>query len=90
MEEQRGLLYIAILNQSSALTLMYCLELIESQGSYSLKAFLDRIDEDGSNAHSLLLKDPRMMEIKTLVEGIVKEHPKISASFTIGKRSSSP
>ena len=77
MEEQRGLLYIAILNQSSALTLMYCLELIESQGSYSLKAFLGRIDEDGNNAHSLLLKDPRMMEIKTLVEGIVKEHPKI-------------
>src|SRR5215210_4336354 len=77
MEEQRGLLYIAILNQSSALTLMYCIELIESQGSYSLKAFLDRIDEDGSNAHTLLLKDPRMMEIETLVEGVVKEHPKI-------------
>src|ERR687890_2601189 len=77
MEEQRGLLYIAILNQSSALTLMYCLELIESQGSYSLKAFLDRINEDESNAHTFLLKDPRMMEIKTLVEGIVKEHPKI-------------
>ncbi|HZB99401.1 MAG TPA: helicase-related protein, partial [Nitrososphaeraceae archaeon] len=77
MEEQRGPLYIAMLNQSSALTLMYCLELIESQGSYSLKAFLDRIDEDESNAHTFLLKDPRMMEIKTLVEGIVKEHPKI-------------
>jgi ERCC4-related helicase len=77
MEEQRGLLYIAILNQSSALTLMYCLELIESQGSHSLKAFLDRINEDGINAHTSLLKDPRMMEIKTLVEGIVKEHPKI-------------
>src|SRR5918997_851562 len=77
MAEQRPLLYAALANQSSALTLMYCLELIESQGSYSLKAFLDRIDEDGSNAHSLLLKDPRMMEIKTLVEGIVKEHPKI-------------
>jgi ERCC4-related helicase len=77
MEEQRGPLYIAMLNQSSALTLMYCLELIESQGSYSLKAFLDRINEDGSNAHTFLLKDPRMMEIKTLVEGIVKEHPKI-------------
>jgi ERCC4-related helicase len=77
MEEQRGLLYIAILNQSSALTLMYCVELIESQGSYSLKAFLDRIDEDGSNAHTFLLKDPRMMEIKTLVESIVREHPKI-------------
>jgi ERCC4-related helicase len=77
MEEQRGPLYIAMLNQSSALTLMYCLELIESQGSYSLKAFLDRINEDESNAHTFLLKDPRMMEIKTLVEGIVKEHPKM-------------
>lgn len=77
MEEQRGPLYIAMLNQSSALTLMYCLELIESQGSYSLKAFLDRIEEDENNAHTFLLKDPRMMEIKTLVEGIVKEHPKI-------------
>jgi ERCC4-related helicase len=77
MEEQRGPVYIAMLNQSSALTLMYCLELIESQGSYSLKAFLDRIDEDENNAHTFLLKDPRMMEIKTLVEGIVKEHPKI-------------
>jgi ERCC4-related helicase len=77
MEEQRGLLYIAILNQSSALTLMYCLELIESQGSHSLKAFLDRINEDGNNTHTFLLKDPRMMEIKTLVDGIVKEHPKI-------------
>jgi Fanconi anemia group M protein len=42
MEEQRGPLYIALMNQSSALTLMYCLELIESQGSFSLKAFLDR------------------------------------------------
>ncbi len=77
MEEQRGLLYIAILNQSSALTLMYCLELIESQGSHSLKAFLDRINEDGNNTHTFLLKDPRMMEIKTLVDGIIKEHPKI-------------
>jgi ERCC4-related helicase len=77
MEEQRGLLYIAILNQSSALTLMYCLELIESQGSHSLKAFLGRINEDGNNTHTFLLKDPRMMEIKTLVDGIVKEHPKI-------------
>jgi superfamily II DNA/RNA helicase len=56
---------------------MYCLELIESQGSHSLKAFLDRINEDGSNTHTFLLKDPRMMEIKTLLEGIVKEHPKI-------------
>ena len=43
MEEQRRPLYTALMNQSSALTLMYCIELIESQGSFSLKPFLDRI-----------------------------------------------
>lgn len=77
MEEQRAPLHIALMNQSSALTLMYCLELIGSQGSYSLKAFLDRIEEDGGKTHSLLLKDPRIIEIKVLIAGITKEHPKI-------------
>ena len=77
MEEQRAPLYIALMNQSSALTLMYCLELMGSQGSYSLKAFLDRMEEDGGKTHSLLLKDPRIIEIKLLIAGITKEHPKI-------------
>ena len=70
MEEQRAPLYIALMNQSSALTLMYCLELMGSQGSYSLKAFLDRMEEDGGKTHSLLLKDPRIIEIKVLIAGI--------------------
>src|SRR5919197_1796853 len=76
-EEQRGPLYIALMNQSSALTLMYCLELIESQGSSSLKAFLDRIEEEGGKTHASLLKDSRIIEIRTLAKGITKEHPKI-------------
>jgi ERCC4-related helicase len=77
MEEQRAPLHIALMNQSSALTLMYCLELMGSQGSYSLKAFLDRMEEDGGKTHSLLLKDPRIIEIKLLIAGITREHPKI-------------
>lgn len=76
MEEQRGPIYVAIINQSAALTLMYCLELVESQGTYSLKAFLERIEQDGRKAHSSLLKDPRMIEIKTIVDSTEKEHPK--------------
>ncbi len=77
MEEQRGPIFVAIMNQSSALTLMYCLELIESQGSYSLKAFFDRIAEEGGKAHASLLKDPRIIEIKTLIKNLSIEHPKI-------------
>src|ERR671919_48731 len=47
-EELRASLYFAIMQQSSALTLLYCIELIESQGSYSLKVFLDRTEGENS------------------------------------------
>lgn len=76
MEEQRGPIYVAIMNQSAALTLMYCLELIESQGSHSLKAFFERIEEEGGRAHAALLKDPKIMEVRALVEKALVEHPK--------------
>ena len=59
-EEPRGPLYSALMQQSSALTLMYCAELIESQGSPSLKGFLERIEKDGGKAHRALLNDSRI------------------------------
>jgi ERCC4-related helicase len=77
MEEQRGPIYHALSNQSAALTLMYCVELMGSQGSYSLNAFLERIEKDQSKARSFLLADPRIQEAKTLLSGIQNEHPKI-------------
>src|SRR6476619_7401663 len=90
MEEQRGPLYVALMQQASALSLMYCSELIESQGSYSLKAFLDRIEEEGhgvasgagsggsSKSHQSILNDSRIKEVRTLVSNLTTEHPKIT------------
>ena len=90
MEEERGPLYVALMQQSSALSLMYCTELIESQGSYSLKAFLDRIEEEGhgvasgagsggsSKSHQSILNDSRIKEVRTLVSNLTIEHPKIN------------
>jgi ERCC4-related helicase len=76
MEELRGPLYAALMQQSSALTLMYCAELIESQGSPSLKAFLARVENDGGKAHQSLLNDNRIKEIQTLLNSLKIEHPK--------------
>src|SRR5205823_8257389 len=76
MEELRGPLYAALMHQSSALTLMYCAELIESQGSPSLKAFLERVEDDGGKAHQSLLNDNRIKEIQTLLNSLKIEHPK--------------
>src|ERR671922_1671181 len=78
MEEQRAPLYIALMNQSSALTLMYCLELIESQGAFSLKAFLNRIEQqEAGKTHPALLKHPNIIEIRTLLDNVTNEGPKI-------------
>jgi Fanconi anemia group M protein len=76
MEELRGPLYAALMQQSSALTLMYCAELIESQGAPSLKTFLNRIEKNGGKAHQSLLNDARIKEIQALVNTLNVEHPK--------------
>jgi ERCC4-related helicase len=86
MEEQRGPIYIALSNQSAALSLMYCVELIGSQGSYSLRAFLDRAEQGESKTQSFLSSDPRMLEAKALIAGIQKEHPKIQRLLELVKQ----
>ena len=86
MEEQRGPIYTALANQSAALSLMYCVELMGSQGSYALKEFLDRADKDESKTQSFLRRDPRILEAKALISGIQKEHPKIQRLLELVKQ----
>ncbi|MGZ8890551.1 MAG: helicase-related protein, partial [Nitrososphaeraceae archaeon] len=74
--EEKGPLYLALLNQSAALSLMYCIELIESQGPFSLKTFIKRMESSEGKAHSLILKDSRMKDIFKLLENVT-EHPKL-------------
>ena len=76
IDELRGPLYAALMQQSSALTLMYCAELIESQGSQSLKSFLERIERDGGKAHRSLLNDNRIKEVQALLNSLKIDHPK--------------
>jgi ERCC4-related helicase len=77
-EERRSSFYFAITQQSNALSIMYCIELMESQGFDSLSTFLNRIREEGGKSHKILLGDNRMIEIRRLVEHLQKEHPKIN------------
>ncbi|HEX5185570.1 MAG TPA: helicase-related protein [Nitrososphaeraceae archaeon] len=76
LNEEKGSVYLALLNQSAALSLMYCIELIESQGPFSLKTFIKRMQSSEGKAHSLILKDPRTKDIFKLLENIT-EHPKL-------------
>ena len=85
LNEEKGPLYLALLNQSAALSLMYCIELIESQGPFSLKNFIKRMETSEGKAHSLILKDPRMKDIFELLENVT-EHPKLIYLINLFKK----
>lgn len=76
MEEERGPLFVSLMNNSVALSLFHSLELLESQGAYSLLAFLENMEEDNSRSHKMLLSDARVEELKSILS-IADEHPKM-------------
>jgi len=78
IEEERGRLFTAIINQSLALTLFHMLELLETQGIHSLRAFMKKVEAEKRWKHSyaVLTKDPEYKTLKKLVWSSAPEHPK--------------
>ena len=87
MEERRGILYTALMNQSSALT--SALPRADREpGVFSLKAFLDRMEqEEKGKTYSALLKHPDIMEIRALLQNMTNEGPKIQYLLQLVKQS---
>ncbi|HEY6949014.1 MAG TPA: helicase-related protein, partial [Nitrososphaeraceae archaeon] len=83
--DERRSLFLAIMQQSVGLSLMYCIELMESQGFYSLETFLNRKKIEDSKSHRMLLSDNRMKEVNRLIEQLKIEHPKIEYLIKILK-----
>lgn len=78
VEEERGKLFTAIINQSLALTLFHMLELLETQGLHTLKAFMEKVEAEKREKHSyaVLTNGPDYNSLKTLVNSSFPEHPK--------------
>ncbi len=78
IEEERGRLFTAIINQSLALTLFHMLELLETQGIHSLRAFMEKVEAERREKHSyaVLTNDPEYKSLKALVWSAAPEHPK--------------
>ncbi|MEM3258391.1 MAG: helicase-related protein [Thermoproteota archaeon] len=73
-----GIAYQALAYQSAALTLFHMLEILETQGMYTLRSFLIRIENDDKKSHNLIMKDIRYAEIVKLVFSDPPiEHPKV-------------
>ena len=78
IEEERGQILYAIVNQSLALTLFHMIELLETQGLHTLKAFLKKIEfeKEEKRSYAKLVSDPEYSTLKASVENISIEHPK--------------
>ena len=90
LEEDRRSIYYALMQQSIALSLMYCIELVESQGFHSLGTFLGRTRPEESKSHKILLGDNRIKEIKRLMENLQTDHPKVQYLLKILKERHDP
>ncbi|BBE42221.1 helicase-related protein [Conexivisphaera calida] len=77
VEEERSRLFEVLMNQSVALTLFHMLELAETQGIHTLRAFVDRMEEDDKRTHAILMGDPGFAALRELVRSVDAEHPKL-------------
>ncbi|MFH0897040.1 MAG: DEAD/DEAH box helicase [Candidatus Bathyarchaeota archaeon] len=79
IEEERGKIFTAIINQSLALTLFHMFELLETQGMWTLKAFLNKVDEEKSEkrSYAILASEPEYKRLSDLINTHLLEHPKV-------------
>ena len=76
----KGFMYSAIVNQSAALTLFHALELLETQGIQTLKAFIEKIEKEDliKKSFKTIVNDLRFFKLKQLLKIYSdKPHPKI-------------
>jgi Fanconi anemia group M protein len=88
IEEERSQIFTAIINQSLALTLFHMLELLETQGVHTLKAFLDKVELEKAQkrSYAILVGDPEYRKLKASVENVSTEHPKAELLKQIVKK----
>ncbi len=77
VEEERSRIFDAIMTQSIALTLFHMLELIETQGIYTLKKFMERAGEEKSRSHAMLAADADYLNLISVADSVAEEHPKL-------------
>ncbi|MDH5419270.1 MAG: helicase-related protein [Candidatus Bathyarchaeota archaeon] len=81
-ETEKGPLYGAIMLQAASLTTFHALELLETQGTYSLSRFLERVERNGHQKKSYrnIINDPSYRLLRNYLAKIGGlNHPKVLA-----------
>ncbi len=83
-------LYKALSLLAEVLKLKHAIELVETEGVFALRRYLDRLrnealSKNGSKASKRLLKDGKFLDVMRAVSSYKGEHPKLSALIQILK-----
>lgn len=78
-EEEKGRIFMAIINQSLALTLFHMLELLETQGLWILKIFLNKViqGKNEKRSYAILVNEPEYEKVRRYIDAFPIEHPKV-------------
>jgi Fanconi anemia group M protein len=82
IEEERGPIYAVISRQASALTIFHMLDLLETQGAHTLKAFVKRMMDEAEKkkSHSVMMREQAFTSLHDLLNGeSLVEHTKVDA-----------
>jgi Fanconi anemia group M protein len=76
--EERGGIFTAIINQALALTLFHMLELLETQGVWTLNVFLSKVAEETSEkrSYAILVNEPEYLKLTKAIDSTLIDHPK--------------
>jgi Fanconi anemia group M protein len=79
IEEERRGIFTAIINQSLALTLFHMQGLLETQGLWTLKAFLNKVSREKKEkrSYAILVNELEYTKLSRYVEAFPVEHPKL-------------
>ena len=85
LKEEQGKIFAAIMNQSLALTLFHMRELLETQGWWTLKAFLAKVEQEKTEKRSyrVLVNDTEYKTLRNRLDTHLLDHPKLDVMKTI-------
>ncbi len=86
IKEKNKLAFSGISLIAQLLKLNYATELLETQGVNSFKRFIEKLGKESSKASKIILKNPKIIEIKNLINDIDEPHPKLEKLIEIIKK----
>ena len=85
LKAKGGYKYQALVKYSALLNVLHMSELVETQGIYPLKNYMEKVDERDSKSAKMLMNTGEIVEIKKLVYSGEEDHPKLKKLIEVVK-----